>query len=996
MYFANLVFALVLVAPWVHTVSTKLAHSTATSHESGGLDASTLLDVAGPSGLGWLSDGAAASGVSAALLLAAILLSTILSGGVLACLRDREAGFSVSALALGCVRYGGRLSRLAVIAWLGYAALQWCNGFLDARLDGVFADRESTGSAELVAFGKTGAMIALVFFFAMTLDYARVRIVVEDRKSALGAFATAFVFWLRAPFSTTAIQAAVRAADVLVLALTIGLMTRLPAGAWAGIVAVQQVGMLVRAYVTVGGHAARLDWFEHRQAARLGLPVEEIVYGPRAASAASAEEVAAEAERAAAAAIAAQGIPLSSAPPSSSISSSSGPTSAEGGSNTAGVLLAWIGAGIAAAAVSTAVGITDRSLEAAHPVRLEVEQDVEAFLVVPDRDVDGTSVVRLRNAGSEPVRQLVFRLGRAADAVAIQAVRHEATGVDLAKQSRIEDGELTVTLPDALAPGDSDRLRIHFRTHLPRRIAAGPPGRATALVVADWLPRLGGVATYRIALTIPEGWDVISSADRLQEPVDLGSGGCKVFLTASKASDLALVAAHIGVDGDKEASPRYEKDVELDRGRVPMRFARASFSSADATRLTTYAEGFIRYLERRVAPYPTTPIAVARFPFAEHDRRRRGAFDRTGLVVLPWRFLDVPGDAREEIAILEGLARQWLAPDEVDGPDAALLIGAARWLASSYLAERDESRATPSPDATIASWIGLRTLERGIELGVGPDDERFAFLGGSFSPLRFDSTSLFGRSASPSRGGGTMLGATLPADAFDWRGLRCAAALRDRIRYLAGERSTGGPTRQALVLETIVAHAGFDIVRDGLRKHLAARSLGLTPGDLMTRTLREHGESVSAILDELAFEDGEVDFAIADIVIEAVPERLVEQERPGDHRGRDDDAAKLVRSRVFVEQRGWARLPAIARCTFADGTEREIIFPGNDSRAELVFDEASPIVHAVIDPDRRYALDLDFTNNGRTTVADLEPAARLGTTMLFWMQALVGSLASFG
>ncbi len=1009
-YLANCVFAVVLIAPWVHGVSTKLAHSTSASRDDGGLDAATLLDVAGPNGLDWLSGGAAASGVSAVVLLVAVFLSTILSGGVLACLRDRESRFSVAALALGCVRYAGRLSRLAVIACVGYAALQWCNGFLDARLDTIFVDREATPSAELVAFGKTGAMIALVFFFAMTLDYARVRLVVEDRKSALGAFATAFVFWARAPFSTTAIQLAVRGADVVLLVLTIGLMTRLPAGAWIGIVAVQQIGMAARAFVTVGGHAARLDWFERCQAARLGLPVEEVVYGPRDASQTAADEVA-EAEAARAAAAAAHGIPLSAAP-TSSISSSSGTMPSDrqrpggdaasgrdalGGPSAAGAtLLAWIGAGLAAAALSAAVGITDRALEASDPMRLganllEVEHDVDAFLVVPERDVDGTSVVTLRNAGNAPVRELVFRLGPVADAIAIQAVRHESTGVDLARRSTIADGELTVTLPEPLAPNTSERLRIHFRTHLPRRAVAGPLERSTAIVIADWLPRLDGVATYRVELAIPEGWDIVSSAEAVQAPVDLGSGGRKVFLAATDAIDLALVAAHTAaVDGDG-GSAAHETELALDRKRVPVRLARASFDEAAATRLTELAEGFARYVERRVAPYSETPIALARFPLADRDR---GSFDRTGLVVLPWRFLSVPGDARTETELAEGLANQWLVPGDIDGPDAVLLAGAARWLVTRYLAERIDARPKPETESTIASWIGLRTLERGIEFGVGPTDDRLAFLGGSFAPFRFDSVRLFGRPIAERRGGGTMFGAALPPEAFDWPGLSATAPLRDRMRYLAGDRATNGATRQALVLETIAAHVGFDVVRDALRKHLAARALGVMPGDVMTRALREHGATVSAILDELAFEDGEVDFAITDIAIEPVPERRIEQERPGDHRARDDEAANLVRSRVFVEQRGWARLPATVRCTFADGTEREAVFAGDDSRAELVFDEASPIVRAEIDPERRYALDLDFTNNGHGVDADWTPAARLGTTMLFWMQTLVGALAS--
>jgi hypothetical protein len=92
-----------------------------------------------------------------------------------------------------------RFLRLGIIAWVVYLALfgpihEWIFDWAYARLT-----RETT--VERTAFAiRTGGYVvfsALLAFFALLLDFARIRIVVEDRRSALGSLLAGVRFLAR-------------------------------------------------------------------------------------------------------------------------------------------------------------------------------------------------------------------------------------------------------------------------------------------------------------------------------------------------------------------------------------------------------------------------------------------------------------------------------------------------------------------------------------------------------------------------------------------------------------------------------------------------------------------------------------------------------------------------------------------------------------------------------------------------------------------------------
>jgi hypothetical protein len=174
----------------------------------GGVDLTTFARTFSPSNIGFgpMLTGLAplAASVDKEIMTASVMLGwfvvwSFLSGGIL----DRYArahptrpwGFFGA-----CGAHAGAMLRLGVIAFAGYALLfLWAAPALRQAGD---------HAAQRAAFGSTLAFaVFLVLLTALNLviDYARVRIVVEDRRSAIGALLGALRFLRRHPWSTGAL-----------------------------------------------------------------------------------------------------------------------------------------------------------------------------------------------------------------------------------------------------------------------------------------------------------------------------------------------------------------------------------------------------------------------------------------------------------------------------------------------------------------------------------------------------------------------------------------------------------------------------------------------------------------------------------------------------------------------------------------------------------------------------------------------------------------------
>ena len=94
---------------------------------------------------------------------------------------------------------------------------------------------------------------------------------------------------------------------------------------------------------------------------------------------------------------------------------------------------------------------------------------------------------------------------------------------------------------------------------------------------------------------------------------------------------------------------------------------------------------------------------------------------------------------------------------------------------------------------------------------------------------------------------------------------------------------------------------------------------------------------------------------------------------------------------MTVERLGEVRLPVEVLVEFADGTRKRETWDGKDRWVRFRYPGGPKVVHAVVDPEGRLALDVNPTNNAWRDEQGLarRAAAKWSARYLFWLQNLL-------
>ena len=212
-----------------------------------------------------VADGGSLPTVIVSALCAQIAVSLFLSGGVLDRLaRDRSIG--ASGFFAACGVYAVRFLRLGVMAGAVYWLLFWpVHGWL---FDTVYPALTRTVTVERTAFAYRVALYAIfgvpVLAVNLVFDYAKVRAVVEDRRSMIGALVAGLRFIARNPGAAVGLYAL----NALTFLLVIGAYWLVAPGVssnWWGF-AVGQLYILARVNVRLQFAASQIALFQGRLA----------------------------------------------------------------------------------------------------------------------------------------------------------------------------------------------------------------------------------------------------------------------------------------------------------------------------------------------------------------------------------------------------------------------------------------------------------------------------------------------------------------------------------------------------------------------------------------------------------------------------------------------------------------------------------------------------------------------------------------------------------
>jgi hypothetical protein len=93
-------------------------------------------------------------------------------------------------------------------------------------------------------------------------------------------------------------------------------------------------------------------------------------------------------------------------------------------------------------------------------------------------------------------------------------------------------------------------------------------------------------------------------------------------------------------------------------------------------------------------------------------------------------------------------------------------------------------------------------------------------------------------------------------------------------------------------------------------------------------------------------------------------------------------------SEVVLARKGEVKFPVDMLATFVDGTAQRQVWDGLAVSQTLAFETAAPLVSAIVDPDHKFAMETNTTDDSLTVQPEAGPLARFATRWLFWMQAI--------
>ncbi len=111
----------------------------------------------------------------------------------------------------------------------------------------------------------------------------------------------------------------------------------------------------------------------------------------------------------------------------------------------------------------------------------------------------------------------------------------------------------------------------------------------------------------------------------------------------------------------------------------------------------------------------------------------------------------------------------------------------------------------------------------------------------------------------------------------------------------------------------------------------------------------------------------------------------------------DPDSARQPQfeSRAVVRRYGDGIHPVEVLLKFADGEEYQEVWDGQNEWTEIRLRRDSRLEYAMVDPQRKLLLDLDFTNNSRLVVpTNGLPSTKWASKWMFWLQDYMQTLTA--
>ena len=527
---------------------------------------------------------------------------------------------------------------------------------------------------------------------------------------------------------------------------------------------------------------------------------------------------------------------------------------------------------------------------------------------------------------------------------------------------------LRVPLPAPVAPGETIGVEIEWTTRIPRPFArTGTVG--DYFFLAHWFPKIGVLeadgwnchqfhtgteffsdyGVYDVRITAPSGW-VVGATGRAQGVTDNGDGTATHAFHAEDVHEFAWTT-----------SPDFLV--------VEDRFEHPTLPPVDM-RLLLQPE-HVGQEERHFRPTRETLRLYGEW-FGAYP------WDHITIVDPAWR--SSSGGMEYPMFITAGT--RWLAPASTDGPEEVTVHEAGHMFFQSGVGNNEMEHSWI--DEGLDTYATARVMEQEF-----PFVRELRFFGGFVPWPQTDVP--WDRVIHGDRIAGYRAAA------------RSDVQATPTFRYWPG---TGGAityNKSALYLHTLERHLGWDVVRRGMADFYRQWKFGHPkPNDFFDAMNGAAGEDLGWFFDQVHGSSAVFDYGIAALSSRNAAGRgWFDDGRYRDESGGrasadvgnggvDSGAASWYESLVTVRRYGDGIFPVEIVVEFADGTSERRRWDGQAQWTYYRFVRPSRAVTATVDPDRVLLLDIDFTNNSRTTRSRAgEAAAKWTLAWIVWVQDLL-------
>ena len=197
-------------------------------------------------------------------------------------------------------------------------------------------------------------------------------------------------------------------------------------------------------------------------------------------------------------------------------------------------------------------------------------------------------------------------------------------------------------------------------------------------------------------------------------------------------------------------------------------------------------------------------------------------------------------------------------------------------------------------------------------------------------------------------------------------------------------------TKPAMSLWQLEHYLGEDTMYRVMRTyHHRFRFKHPTSQDFINVVNEVSGKNMNWFFENTWFSSNLFDYSIDAIVNRRIPPPQGVFNNNGKAVATEDGTGFMYESTVVVKREGEALAPVDVLVTFQDGTQKREMWDGQYRWKMFVYNTDSPVESAVVDPDMKLNMDIDYTNNSKVVrPAGFESLAarKIASKWMFWMQ----------